>query len=356
MESINNSRIAETGEMLLAQAALHKDFVAPTHSLRAIVTQGTVPALVIPGHEPFDITEHAHGQMADFAGIPRSYYDRIRRHAPELYTANVNTWLARAPGRRLVRTLGGQVRAFLSDKYRPLDNLDLFQAVLPVLQEEEFRLQALELTETRFYMKLVLPRVEGEVKPGDWVQAGLIVRNSEVGAGSLAVEPFAYFLACHNGLILPEANLRKTHIGRAYMVAEDYCFLRTQTQTVIDAGFWLTVQDLLKGAIDEANFSGQVRKLRESTSDQFEAEVYEVVEATGSKFRFTKEEQKSILESLLNGHAGEVQFSRYGLLQAITDAAKDASDYERQIELEQAAGKLLEMPRPQWERIAQAAS
>ena len=35
----------------------------------------------------------------------------------------------------MVRTLDGQVRAVLSDRYRRLDNYDLAENVLPILQQ-----------------------------------------------------------------------------------------------------------------------------------------------------------------------------------------------------------------------------
>jgi hypothetical protein len=35
----------------------------------------------------------------------------------------------------MLRTLDGQVRAVLSDRYRRLDNFDLAESVLPILQQ-----------------------------------------------------------------------------------------------------------------------------------------------------------------------------------------------------------------------------
>jgi len=39
------------------------------------------------------------------------------------------------PDRRMVRIMDGNVRAFLSDRYRRLDHLELCTAVLPVINE-----------------------------------------------------------------------------------------------------------------------------------------------------------------------------------------------------------------------------
>jgi len=65
-------------------------------------------------------------------GIPAGYLRRMREQQPALLDANINTWLSEAPQRRfLVRTLRGEdggpgiARAFLSDSYRIVDNLDV---------------------------------------------------------------------------------------------------------------------------------------------------------------------------------------------------------------------------------------
>jgi hypothetical protein len=53
-----------------------------------------------------------------------------------------------------------------------------------------------DVTESRFYLKAVTDRVQGEVKQGDAIQAGLVVSNSEVGQGSLRVEALDSRLVC----------------------------------------------------------------------------------------------------------------------------------------------------------------
>jgi uncharacterized protein (TIGR00255 family) len=59
---------------------------------------------------------------------------------PELLAANVNNWFHDQPQRRMVRTLDGKARAFLSDSYRTIDNLDV--AADPARLEVELALVA----------------------------------------------------------------------------------------------------------------------------------------------------------------------------------------------------------------------
>ena len=59
----------------------------------------------------------------------------MRSDAPALLAHNVNHWFKTQPAERMVRTLDGKARAFLSNRYRRLDNFDLLHAVMPVLAE-----------------------------------------------------------------------------------------------------------------------------------------------------------------------------------------------------------------------------
>jgi len=74
---------------------------------------------------------------------------------------------------------------------------------------------SVELTDTRMYLKCVTSRLTHEMAPGDVVQAGVVISNSEVGQGTLSVQPLLFRLVCRNGLIAADSTLRKTHVGRA---------------------------------------------------------------------------------------------------------------------------------------------
>jgi hypothetical protein len=133
----------------------------------------------------YGVTPLARRQLADKLKIPYAYFERMREEQPVLLDRNVNTWLQSEDDRRMLRTLDGQVRAVLSDRYRRLDNYDLAESVLPILQQlPELRFESVELTDTRMYLKCVTPRLSYEMAPGDVVQAGLVISNSEVGQGT----------------------------------------------------------------------------------------------------------------------------------------------------------------------------
>ena len=156
----------------------------------------------IKGGGEYGITSLAQRQLAEKLKIPFACFERMRAGHPDLLDRNVNTWLHTEGDRRMIRTLDGQVRAVLSDRYRRLDDFDLAESVLPILQRPEgARFESVELTDTKMYLKVITPGVEFEVAPGDIVQAGIVITNSEVGCGTLSVQPLLYRLVCKNGLI-----------------------------------------------------------------------------------------------------------------------------------------------------------
>jgi hypothetical protein len=115
----------------------------------------------------YGVTPLARRQLADKLKIPYAYFERMREDQPALLDRNVNTWLQSEDERRMLRTLDGQVRAVLSDRYRRLDNFDLAESVLPILQQlPEVRFESVELTETKHVPQV--HHAQAEVRDGAW--------------------------------------------------------------------------------------------------------------------------------------------------------------------------------------------
>jgi hypothetical protein len=303
----------------------------------------------------FPLRDTAHSQLAELAGIPKVYYDRLRSEAPKLFDYNVNHWLSGNRSCRMIRTLDGYVRAVLSAKYRPFDHFDLAEAALPVLFERGFEIVSCEITERRFFLKAVTPSIQGEVKAGDLVQAGLSISNSEIGEGTLRIDPFLFFLVCTNGMTRADNRVKKYHVGRGndgLETAEEY--FRDETREADDQAFWMKIRDVLAGILTQEYLDGQLQKLRESSEQPFMAPTSQVVEVTAKRFRIFGEEKESVLEHLIRGHNSQTELTRYGLAQAVTRASHAVKDYERATELECIGGQIIDLPTSQWRAIAEA--
>lgn len=220
--------LVEMAKEIQRQAELKADYVMDTRSLRlepfgsdlylnAYTPSGEMAV------EPLEINAIAHRQIGTHLKIPAAYYDKMLTQHPQLLSENVNAWFEREPAVRLVRTIGGTARAFLSNRYRRIDNLDIAGIVLPVLQDMEgMHFESCQLTESRMYIKVVNTRLQAEVSPGDIVQSGIIISNSEVGLGSVNIQPLVYRLVCSNGMVVNDAQTRRNHVGRVNEATENY--------------------------------------------------------------------------------------------------------------------------------------
>lgn len=351
----SGKQLVDLAKELERQQNSRRDFLAPVGKLTMVNPAGYAPELSgLNGHS-FGIRPWAHQQIAEFAGIPKSYYDRMMEDAPNLLSGNVNHWFAvQERARRTVRTLDGDVRAFLSDRYRPLENVDLANAALPVLQERGAEILSCELTERRLYIKATLPTLQAEIgssrQKGDVVQAGLVISNSEVGAGAVRIEPMVYRLVCLNGMIAPDASMRKYHVGRGQDFDGIRELLADETLNAADRAFWLQARDVIRGAFQEVTFRALVGRINEAAGEKIEGELPAVVELAVKKQGLPGHLGAVILRNLIEG----ADVSRWGLVNAITATANDQKDYELSTALERAGGDVLELPPTEWRVLSTA--
>jgi hypothetical protein len=341
--------ITELAAELERQSKTKRDFVCDTRRLSVKATDSGLVLRGVTAEMPLRPT--AHQQLASALAIPKPYYDRMVTEAPDLLATNANHWLGTQPAKKLVRTLDGQVRAFLSDKYRPLDNLDLAEAVLPQLVKLNAQVVSGEVTENRFYLKAVTEKVSGAVKVGDVIQAGVVVSNSEVGHGSLRVEELDYRLVCLNGMIRDTA-VRKAHLGRGargHDAIEDAReFFKDETRRADDRAFFLKVRDAVTGMFDANRFNARLDQYREAGKRTIDADPVEVVEVTSKRLGLTEDERTSVLQHLIRG--GDL--SAWGLANAVTRASQDVDSYDRCTELEALGGDIIELSTSEWKSIA----
>jgi hypothetical protein len=350
--------LIELARELERQVGTKKDLLVPlpqTHHRTAEDGESALEIEEPTGVQRYGMTPLARRQLAEKLKIPYAYFERMRTEQPKLLDRNVNAWLAKEEGeRQLLRTLDGKVRAVLSERYRRLDNYDLLEHVLPTLQQlPEARLESAELTETRLYLKVVTPRVAFEVAPGDVVQAGVVVSNSEVGCGMLSVQPLAFRLVCSNGLIASDRMLRKTHVGRALDTEEGSgVVFKDDTLRADDQAFFLRVRDVVEAAVSEATLRLVGEKLRRTMGIPLAGDPVRTVQVLACRFGLNDDERSGMLRRLIGG--GEL--SGYGLVNAVTGYSQQVADYDRATEIEALGGKLIEQRSEDWKELAGAAA
>ena len=295
------------------------------------------------------LNDIAHRQIGQTLKIPAIYYDKMRQENPELLSANINSWFSVNPQTRMVRTLDGTARAFLSEKYRRIDNFEIAETVLPIIADiQDARVESCEVTEERMYIKVVNPRLQTEVVPGDIVQSGILITNSEVGYGCMAIQPLVFRLVCTNGMVVNDAATRRYHIGRGNQAGEDYSLYSDETLQADDRALMLKVQDTVRAAVDQVRFEKVVKMMREAKEAKIvTTDIPQMVELAATDYGFTKKESSGILDHLIRGQ----DLSLYGLSNAVTRAAQDVESYDRSTEMESLGYTILGMSREKWNRL-----
>jgi len=328
-----------------------QDFIAPTDKMRMI--DDSVIAIEGVG-KGYDINSYAHGQLASKLGIPKVYYDKMAK-VPGLRTMNVNAWFHEEPKKMLVRMLSGNTaRAFLSDRFKPIDNKLVMGALLPAIKEfnggGEIQMNSSAITDRRFYLQLLFPTLKEEVKPNDPVCAGITIVNSEVGCSSFDVKTFIQVLKCSNGMV-GESVFRRYHIGRRLGDdVMDYDFYGSDTIQAELTSLKLRLRDTLKHALTEAHFLEQVQKIRDADKTPIEGKVQDVVLNVTKKYDFSEKEGQLILDNIVK--SGEP--TKWGLSNGITALAHEIEDYDRQYEVEKIGAKIIDLSPKDWQVLQEA--
>lgn len=292
--------------------------------------------------EPMDIRPTAHVQIGNYLSIPKKYYDRMQTEEPELLAHNVNTWFRKQPEQRMIRTMDGHARAFLSNRYRRIDNLDIARVTIPIIADiPGARYESCEITDDYLYLKVVNPRLQSEVVPGDIVQAGIVISNSETGQGAVCIQPLIYRLVCSNGMTVNTARTRRNHVGRVSSSDEDFSIYSQETLKADDEAFMMKIRDTVRAVVDEARFSRVVDQMREAQGVKLDTRrIPDLVKMTGSNVGFTEAEGDGILQYLIEG--GDLTL--YGLANAVTRYSQDVESYDRASQLEGIGYNVLTMP------------
>ena len=327
---------------LMRQREARMDLIADTRSLSVSTENGSSTLSIFTDKDiyNFKVTDIAHRQISDRLGIPFKYYERMMNEYPQLLDENINSWLKFKSEKRMLRTLDGKLRAFLSSRYRRLDNLELVDHILPVIaQMKNCSIASCDITETHLYLKVINKSMKAEIVPGDIVQAGFVVSNSEIGLGALKVEPLVYRLVCKNGMISKDYAHKKYHTGRNVEDTDNaYELYSDETLQADDKAYFMKVQDIVSAAVDETKFMLTVDKMRQAKNIKTGDNPVETVEVLGDKYLFNKNERASILRHFIIDR----DYSQFGLVNAVTRTSQDVEDYNRATELERIGGTTLE--------------
>jgi hypothetical protein len=384
------------GKLLVATGEVHMDLDGVT------AVTGT-----------YDVGQVFNGGLADRLDLPGAYLRKWQADRVDMWDAVVNAKLR--GGQRhegtpypadtrthLVRLLKGDddapgfARAFLSPKYRFIENLDVLLAVLEGVHEAGITAvpEVCDLTERRMMVNLLVPEIGGlaptllngysspfhgkdahlraggaddaiawSASRGGWslpaaisaarsegqslvdrdggppvMSAGLRVTNSETGHGRRVLVPYMLAQVCGNRLVLDVEADKRVHLGSE--LGEGVV---DWSQETIDRELALIKSqtvDAVGTFLSQDFFDAQLARVEELAGAKIrkpEATVREVVAKAGT--RFTKAHADAIFDLFVEGG----QPTAGGLANAMTAWAQTLDDAELADHAERAAVKALEL-------------
>jgi hypothetical protein len=156
----------------------------------------------------YSFSEVATSQMCQKLEIPVKYY---RRLSAEMKATVANYNINRMNGHSyLLRGKGDWIRAFLSPEYVAYNNSEIAETVQSLLGNGALTMKSFVLEETHMFLKIISEEI-WDVEFG--LKVGIMIGNSEVGMGSVSVEPFVFRKPCTNDLVVSkEKSFRHAHI------------------------------------------------------------------------------------------------------------------------------------------------
>ena len=290
----------------------------------AMALAENTPILRLPGEELFSITKPCHTQIAEKLEIPLKYYHKMEESAPELLTENVNTWLRQNGKEIFIRGLGNSARAFLSDRYRVIDHLDVLLCALNELQAHDAEIEECYLSDTEMNIKVKSQKLKDFVRhKDDLIMGGIFITNSETGHKALRVEPRMFRVKCSNGMIVEELVTREIHIGNGDEISDEIVYLSLRR----------SIRELF------SRFGEIVLLLRESTEAKIR-NPQKVIQNVVDQYKLSEAQKANILMAF----GAEPEYDKYGIANALTLAAQKEETWEKSVEMERIGGRLITLP------------
>jgi len=368
---------------VVEQQKVKRDFVANTKESISMVLADDMPnkvALVLLKEgdselQRFSISENCHRQIAGRLQIPLKHYFRMLEDYRDLIINEVNAIFKAEPQTRLLRTLDGKARAFLSDRYKVLDHDQVLEQVLPPIVKGDIPSELLSsnITENNMFMKILFTgddlaqdigelarpqnhaggQLNGEVR--DIVRPGAIVKNSETGMGSMVVDGFFYRDFCFNGCVYGKTeifNVKRIHLGGKLVANGEFEVFSDETKRKQNELIIAEVTDAMKALTNPENVQKMGDALRATKEGAQVENAFAAVDQLAKEVDIRDGEKESVISNFLQ----DGDFSKWGMINAVTKVANtDAVDYDRACELENIGGQLIDMQMNQWNRIAVAA-
>lgn len=280
-----------------------RDKLVSPVKLRWTVSQGEL-LVSVDGVKPHYLSPWAETDLCNWLGIPVKYF---RECPAELKRMQVKFLIKNELSDKTkwrVRLRNEMVRAFVSEHYQPFDNHKVV-ALWEKKGDPKLFDYELMLDDTFFFLRALAQDETFSHKQLGGLQAGVFIRNSEVGRSALAMGASVYRLICKNGMVeVLEKNpsLYQRHIW------------------IDEAELTKRLDEAVSGALELAQHT--TRRLKKAR--RIPADLNSLVD-TLDRFKLNERVQQSAIDLFIS----EGDNSAFGMVNALTAAARDLNPYDR---------------------------
>lgn len=290
-----------------------------------------------------NIHPHAVRQTAERFGIPTRYAKELAYSNNEwernlvthmLNEHSLNTHRKKA----LIRTVGGEIRGVLSDKYRRLDTPMIYGSFFEAVNAVGGKVVDVNVDDTRSWVEVLRPTVipiETENNGTTVMAFGARISNSDFGDGSLTLSAYNMQVICLNGMV-GKNTMKQIHLGRQIpddiTLSEQTYLLDSQTQASL-------VKDAVSQLLSKDSIMEHGRLVQKASGILIEDVVTEIPRL--KDLGVLKKETETIMQKMSDNNPDEGITGRntvWKLSQAINATANTLEDSRRRRDLEEIAG------------------
>ena len=327
-----------------------KDYLVDMRGIKVDTNNFVYPSISVDHLQDreFILTDHSLNQLCGKLEIGTQYLRKCLPVSQELVAHNLNFWINNSEKDKelMLRTYDtapiDEARAICSNRYKRIDNDVVANHSLNKLMDLGLDIKYSYYDRDTLNITAVNPKLEGEVAKGDVVQSGVTITNSEIGSGSLIIQPFIYRLVCTNGMVAPRYLNRfySRHVGKIVIDPSN----DDQYVTIIDK-MQKQIDLISSNDVWNESFEGLVKATKQSINS------HQIVEL--AKRHGVSESERAQIFERLNHYVGDTfTTTKYDLANAVTNIANDEEkSNERARKLQELGGLIIFAHNPMQIRI-----
>jgi hypothetical protein len=249
----------------------------------------------------------------------------------------------RLSARVLLNQDGTHRLAFLgSDKYRPIEDKFILDAVLPELakQDVNFRISTFKKNDDITTLNFRSETLVEEPVEGSLVAYGVNIKNSCTGKSGVLISPLVITCFCDNGQTMATSgNVRKNHVQRA---VTDLGVISAETIESDNRTVGLALRDATASVVNEDNFKAEIELFKEVGKELYTPEFQssdryaEVCSRVQKELKLPDVDGQRMRDELIKAKANQdgiagKPLSNYDIMQAITALQHSATADDHQM-------------------------